>query len=136
MFIKIKASKTDPFRAGVTLVLGATNRDLCPIAATTPYLAMRGAEEGPLFKFEDGTFLQRDRFVAEVRKVLRAVGIDHSLYSGHSFRIGAATTAALAGVESHTIQTLGRWHSSAYLLYIRTPPESLASISSRLAAQS
>ena len=117
-------------------MLGATNRDLCPIAATAPYLSLRGTGGGPLFKFEDGSFLQRDRFVAEVRKLLRSAGIEASPYSGHSFRIGAATTAALAGVEDHTIQTMGRWHSSAYLLYIRLPPESLADISGRLAAQS
>ena len=136
MFVTIKASKTDPFRSGVTLVLGATNRDLCPIGATLHYLSIRGTGNGPLFKFEDGSFLYRDRFVAEVRKLLRSAGIEASQYSGHSFRIGAATTAALAGVEDHTIQTMGRWHSSAYLLYIRLPPESLAGISGRLAAQS
>ena len=136
MFVTIKASKTDPFRSGVTLVLGAINGDLCPIGATLHYLSIRGTGNGPLFKFEDGSFLYRDRFVAEVRKLLRSAGIEASQYSGHSFRIGAATTAALAGVEDHTIQTMGRWHSSAYLLYIRLPPESLAGISGRLAAQS
>ena len=42
----------------------------------------------------------------------------------------ASQVAARAGVESHVIQTLGRWHSSAHLLYIRLPRDSLASISS------
>ena len=132
--ITIKASKTDPFRLGVTLVLGATKLDLCPLAAILPYVALRGAQAGPLFRFENGQFLTRDRFVAEVRTLLRAAGVDTPQYSGHSFRIGAATTAALAGLDGHTIQTLGRWHSSAYLAYIRLPRESLSQVSTTLVA--
>lgn len=36
----------------------------------------------------------------------------------HSFRIGAATSAAKAGIEDSTIHMLGRWSSSAFLVYI------------------
>jgi len=44
------------------------------------------------------------------------------LYSGHSFCIGAVTTAAATGIADSTIQTLGQLQSSAYLLYIRLNP--------------
>ena len=53
-------------------------------------------------------------------------------YSGHSFQIGAATTAAEVGLEDSLIKTLGRWESSAYLLYVRVPREKLASVSVQL----
>ena len=48
-----------------------------------------------------------------VRQALESAGVQAANYAGHSFRIGAATTAAACGMENSTIQTLGRgraWH--------------------------
>ena len=132
MEIRVKASKTDPFRKGVSLYMGLTNNDLCPIAAMMAYLAIRGNGDGPLFRFNSGQPLTRERFVAKVREALAASGIDQNKYTGHSFRIGAATTAAQCGITDSTIQLLGRWESTAYLLYIRTPRETLAALSAAL----
>ena len=130
--IKIKASKTDPFRHGVMVYVGKTGNELCPVAAITAYLAIRGTTSGPFFLFEDGTPLTRPRFVEQVRLILCRAGYSPGLYAGHSFRIGAATTAAACGIEDSTIQTLGRWESAAYLRYVRIPREKLASISKPL----
>ena len=58
--------------------------------------------------------------------------VDSRQYSGHSFRSGAATTAAQQGVEDATIKMLGRWKSGAYQQYIQTPREQLAAISKKL----
>ena len=102
--------------------------------AILPLLARRGAMPGPLFQFQDGSFLTREKFVAEVRQLLLAANINAEPYAGHSFRIGAATTAAHAGMDAALIQTLGRWRSSAYQLYIRIPCESFAFVCSVLAA--
>lgn len=132
MKVRIKASKTDPYRQGVDIYLGRTQKDLCPLVAMLAYLAVRGSQMGPLFTFKDGKPLTRQKLVLQLRQALKAVGIDDTKYSGHSFRIGAATTAAAVGVEDSTIQMLGRWKSSAYLSYIRTPRDQLAAISHRL----
>ena len=132
--IRVKASKTDPFRKGVHIFLGHTEDLISPVAALLAYMAIRGKTAGPLFSMANGAFLTRDTFVREVLKALSAAGIEQSKYSGHSFRIGAATTAAMAGIEDSTIKILGRWESSAYQLYVRLPQQELAALSSRLAS--
>ena len=65
----------------------------------------------------------REQFVSEVRKALMEIGYNCALYAGHSFRIGAATTAAQKAVQDSLIKTLGWWESTAYTVYIRTPPQ-------------
>ena len=130
--LRLKQSKTDPFRQGVNIYLGATNCTLCPVTALLNFLAIRGQADGPLFHFQDLTPLTKQRFTSKFRSLLQRVGIDSSQYSGHSFRIGAASMAAANGVEDSLIQTLGRWKSSAYLIYVRIPPSNLAAISRQL----
>lgn len=134
--LRIKQSKTDPFREGVEVYLGVTGQDVCPVAALLSYLAVRSSTAGPLFILEDGTPLSRPVLVQQLHLALSRAGINHKLYNGHSFRIGAATTAAEQGVEDSLIQTLGRWKSSAYRAYIKIPRQQLAAISRTLASAS
>lgn len=133
VMVRIKASKTDPFTKGVSIFLGRTGNDLCPVAAIAAYLVSRGREPGPFFRLASGTPLSREVFVKKVREALTKKGVEASNYAGHSFRIGAATTAALVGLEDSLIKTLGRWESSAYLLYVRVPRSTFTAVSQRLA---
>ena len=130
--VTVKQSKTDPFRKGVNLFVGRATTALCPVAAMLDYLAVRGMEPGPLFRFQDGRCLTRQRFAAAVRDNLSRAGVDQTRYCTHSFRIGAATTAAARGIEDAVIKTLGRWDSLAYLQYVRIPRERLVGMSRRL----
>ena len=95
---------------------------------------MRGKANGPLLMHKDGSPMTTcSYFVREIRSTLGELGYTNTLlYSGHSFRAGAATTAAAMQVEDSVIKTLGRWESAAYLLYIRMPKEDLKHISGTL----
>ena len=125
--LRIKASKTDPFRKGCFLYVGRGVFPLCAISSMLAYLNLRGDASG-LFLFRDGRPLSRALLTSWLRGILSAAGN----FSSHSFRIGAATVAARNGIPDHQIQALGRWSRSAYLLYIRTPAESLSRLSKQL----
>ena len=125
--VLLKASKTDQYRLGVSIYLGRTGTLLCPVAAVLSYMV------GPFFVFEDKNFLTRTSFVTQLQSALSTAGYCPTSYAGHSFRIGAATTAAQVGLQDSLIQTLGRWQSSACSLYIRTPRRTLYGVSKRLA---
>ena len=116
--------------------LGTTGADLCPVAAMLDYMVRRGNHLGPMFLFENHRALTRARLVTELREALQTAGYDPQKYAGHSYHIGAATTASLCGIQDSTIKMLGRWQSSAYTLYIKTPPSSLIPISKQLVTDS
>lgn len=133
--VRIKASKTDPFRQGCTVVLGVTEAEICPVRSVLNFMVARGGAPGPLFIWENGQYLTRERLVVELRAALMALGYPANDYAGHSFRIGAATTAAHRGIQDSLIKTLGRWESSAYMTYVRTAPETLEKVARTLVAK-
>ena len=82
----------------------------------------------PLFTWGDNRYLTRNGFVAGVHSALQEAGFVAKDYTGHSFQIGAATTASQCGTQDSLIKTLGRWESSAYTRYICTPPDVLRGV--------
>ena len=79
--VRIMQSKADPIRQGCTLHLGKTEKDICPISAILPYLAIRGARQGPLFIMANGTFLTRGLFAGALTDTLQEAGIDSKGYN-------------------------------------------------------
>lgn len=133
--VTLRRAKTDPFAKGINIYFGKPDSPICPVAGLLHYMAShpRGDDSAPLLVHVDGSPLTRDQFVRMVKKTLHLTNVDHFAYSGHSFRIGAASSAAAAGVPAYFIKMLGRWESEAYHLYIRTPRASLASVTQLLA---
>ena len=127
--LMLKCSKTDQLGRGVRIYLGRTDTELCLVTALLAYVGIRGVEPGLLF-LENGALLLKNFAVSSVREALHSLGYDQSCYVGHSFRIGAATTAAAVGII--IIQALGRWSSAAFKTYIRLPQQYLASLSKQM----
>ncbi len=50
-----------------------------------------------------GAHVTKPWFVNQIRDTLRALGLPQNDYAVHSFRIGAATTAAFAGIADSSI---------------------------------
>ena len=128
--IHIKASKTDPFRSGVQIHILANASPLCPFQALLKFLSMHPTKSGPLFIWNDGRFLTRSGLATAINRI-KPCHIKNM--SSHSFRIGAASTAAAAGHPRWLIQALGRWSSNCYRDYIRVPSSTLSQVSSSLA---
>ena len=134
--IHLRRAKCDQFGVGSDIVLGRTGAVLCPVTALLEYISDRGDRPGAFFLVTPTQHVTKTWFITQLRAILSTIGLPQHQYAGHSFRIGAATTAALVGIHDSTIQTLGRWHSAAFLQYIRMPKEALAALSSSLAKPS
>ena len=119
--IHLKASKTDVERRGVDIRLFRTRTSVCAVTSLTTFLCLRptNRSNSPLFCLSNGQHFTRRTFVSNLKHLLVRSGISPTFYSGHSLRIGAATSAAAAGIPDHLIQVLGRWSSLSYLRYIR-----------------
>ena len=125
IFVRLKQSKTDQWRKGIT-ILFRQNQQVSTLPSVLVIELVKGMAPGPLFIRSNGHFLTRTHFVSEVKKAMEQAGMEAPNFNGHSFRIGAASTAAAHGMEDSLIKTLGRWESDAYQRYIKIPREELA----------
>ena len=115
--LKIKSSKTDPFRQGCHIKLCNINSLICPVQALKQYLATRPFTVGLLFTYADKSFLTRRCLNTFLRSAIPSS--KNAPVSSYSFCIGAATTAAAGGIPWWMIQKLGRWNSDCYRTYIQ-----------------
>ena len=144
LHLVIPQSKTDTAsaRRGVTLVIARSDAEdvACPVQAMAGYLASTALFAlpcSPLFFRTNTSHTKvvpwtRAYVLRRLNLCLEQAGIDARGYSGHSFRQGAATSAALSNLGSHEIQLLWRWKSDALKAYIDTPPERLHALSRRM----
>lgn len=118
--ILIRSSKTDQSGKGRSLVLNTCDiAELCPVKALTQFLSVRKTGKGVLFCHVDGSPLTRYQFWVVTAKALRNLGQEGIKSGMHSFRIGAASSAAAMGYSVPRIQELGHWRSGAFRRYIR-----------------
>jgi hypothetical protein len=114
VILRLKESKTDPFRKGIDINLFKIGGPICPFSALRKYFSVRKIKFAkmfpmdPLFVTDSHQALSRQYFLDKLKFILQLCGYDPTLYNGHSFRSGAATSAGKALVEDHMIKILGR----------------------------
>ena len=135
IIIIVCQSKTDIFQRSHSFAITATNTSTCPVRSMYHYfnLVPPGNQSGPLFSGGRFSPLSRAHVTSVMRQLLQATGVTPFHYSSHSFRIGAATTLAAAGLPATLIKAMGQWKSHAYESYVQFPPSSLDAVSSILA---
>ena len=95
------------------------------------YLHICGSTSGPLFVLTVGTPQNGQWLTSSIQSILSLAGVLRC-YTGHSFRIGAATLTASCGLLDHLIKTLGRWSSDVYQLYIHTSISNIVGVTNPL----
>ncbi|XP_053556943.1 uncharacterized protein LOC128648368 isoform X1 [Bombina bombina] len=123
----IPKSKTDQAAKGTWLTFTAQGDACCPMETLAAYVRHRPALAGQFLIHENGMALSIYQFRRVLALAVERAGFDPSRITPHSFRIGAATDAALQGAQEQTIKTLGRWRSNRYKLYVRPLSGSCAS---------
>lgn len=120
--LNLKHSKTGGTGAGVSIKISRIDDSICPFKAMINFLKSRpfSLPDSPLFILPNGLPMTKDWFRTHLASVVASCSLPPSLYTGHSFRIGAATSAAERGLTDSSIKRLGRWSSSAFESYIRT----------------
>lgn len=99
--------------------LGFSGEFDCPCHALDNMFKIQTSNPSdPAFNLGPGIPLSRSTFIEAIRKPLTSANLSGGIH-GHSFRIGGATLLAAAGYPDHVIQLAGRWHSLAFLRYIR-----------------
>lgn len=136
MEVRIKKSKTDPFRQTAIITIAKSPSNVCAVSAVREFLLQTPGSNphGFLFHFKDGTFLSRRTLASNLHTLLDLCGLHSDHYNTHSFRIGAATTAAAAGIPSWLIKILGRWRSDSYERYIHLPQATILQVPATMAA--
>jgi integrase len=117
--VTVRKSKTDQFAQGAPVyIVPQADPLICPIVLLKRYLEVSGLKSGPLFRRIDsrsdcmGDRQLTDQVVALIVKAcVEAVGLDPTLFAGHSLRAGFITEAAQRGVSMNNIMRHSR-HTS------------------------
>lgn len=121
--LELPYTKASQLGDGGHVIIGATGDGTCPVEALKQYLAYRPGVGGPLYLPTSGRALVPSDVNSLLRTALPGLHI-----SSRSLRIGAATAAGKKGLAPYVIQAAGRWHSDAYLRYVRLDDEDLQAV--------
>lgn len=105
--IRMKHSKTDQTGKGVIICITAAGKGVCPVKCIGEYEKIRPKIKKSYFCHFSGKCVTRYQVTSVLRKTLDISLVKSALYKSHSFRIGAATSAAMAGASDEDIAKNG-----------------------------
>ena len=114
-------------------MLQATSTSTCPVRAINLFARESTEKSGPVYCGGRFNPLSREQLSDQLCNLLKKADYEHHLYASHSFRIGAATTAAAAGILAWLVKAMRGWSSYAYQTYICCPTSVLQLIPQLLA---
>jgi integrase len=123
--VTVTRSKTDQEGAGEVIGVVRTGTPTCPVTALQAWLEAAGITEGPVFRAVNrhgrpSPALSAQAVALIVKRRATAIGLDATVFAGHSLRAGLATAAAANEVEERVIQRQTRHRSLTVLRsYIR-----------------
>ena len=82
------------------------------------FSTVRTGPNTPAFTYAPGKFVSYASFTTRLKTLLKKAGYDAKLYSGHSFRRGAATFLHQCGGSALMIQASGDWSSQCFTRYL------------------
>ena len=85
--LRLKSSKTDPYRQGCSLLIAPSRRSVCVVQALRKYLSLHSVSDvSPLYIFQSGAYLTRAKVTSTVCTLLECLSIPTELYTSHIFR--------------------------------------------------
>lgn len=101
---KLRSSKDDTFNKGFAITI-YKNFYFLSSWYNAQYIELR-RKSGTIVENNTCKFpLSRNNFISILGNLLKRFGYDDSTFSGHSFRIWAATSTASSGVQDHVIHS-------------------------------
>ena len=138
-YLTIRASKTIQFQERLfSLPLPRIPGSLlCPVAALVNHVRINQVHHDlPLFSIRSANSvspINYAHFSSFLGRVIKAVGLDSTCYSPHSFRHGGATFAFDAQVPSELIKAQGNWRSDCYFIYLKMSDRQKRAAATRMA---
>ena len=137
--IAIKHPKEEKLSDGIIMDIfesKGSGKWMCPVKAWDDWCRDKGFvpyPSKPAIRLEGGMAYTGSLFNSDLKMLLENV-VDYSKGSitAHSFRSGLATFMSKAGYSDNEIMSIGRWHSGAFLRYVKTPRERRAVLASEL----
>ena len=106
----------------VTLISNPQIKRHCPFKMLHNFIQARpkrADNEEPLFIFRDRAPVKPYHLRLILKKAIKAIGLDESLYVIDSLRIGRCTDLMYLNVPMEKIKFFGRWRSNAVYKYVR-----------------